>query len=275
MKVKDLIAQNYLLQQELNPKNKKFYTDLLLYVRLRGLLHDEYVVESNLLTILQDILDAQNHNISAEEYFGKNVKTLADELLAAIPIKLLELLKLTFTALATYFLVSFLPALVNPITPIDLGSILLAGGYFSLVILLGLIFFGHTIYQHKYRIHNRILKYTILCLSLSLILAPGILIILFIKTPLKLCLTGWLGIAVILIFSGIGAYFFWKNAEKELTIPIFVFLAGIALLGIATRLPFLGTFLLNTRSGQYLSIGLLLAFLIIFWILNFMLNRKK
>ena len=80
-----LIEKNNQLRQQLTPENEKFYSDLLLYVRLHSFSQDQEAIESKLLEILQDILDAQTDYISAKQYFGKDPKKLADDLLRQFP----------------------------------------------------------------------------------------------------------------------------------------------------------------------------------------------
>lgn len=80
-----LINQNNQLREKLLPNNKKFYEDFLLYIRLKGLLYPEHIVEDQLLEILQDILEAQNNGINANDFFGTNAQHLAENLLAELP----------------------------------------------------------------------------------------------------------------------------------------------------------------------------------------------
>lgn len=80
--VQELISSNNDLRKQLNPVNEKYYSSLLIYVRTAGLFYDDYEVESKLLEILQDIIDAQNDGSSAEEYFGQAPTDTANQLTA-------------------------------------------------------------------------------------------------------------------------------------------------------------------------------------------------
>ncbi|WP_223825156.1 DUF1129 domain-containing protein [Leuconostoc carnosum] len=71
MKTKEMIEMNNELRKNLNGENKIFYENLLLYLRIEGFARDENKIETHLLMILQDILEAQNDGIAAETYFGK------------------------------------------------------------------------------------------------------------------------------------------------------------------------------------------------------------
>lgn len=76
----ELIKQNNKLRELLSPENKVYYEDILLYMRTFGFFYEELETEQHLMTILQDILEAQKHGESAEEYFGKNPKEIVDQL---------------------------------------------------------------------------------------------------------------------------------------------------------------------------------------------------
>ena len=52
-----------------------------MYVRLNSMGKNERQTEEMLLGILQDILEAQQNGVSAQDYFGKAPKPIADELL--------------------------------------------------------------------------------------------------------------------------------------------------------------------------------------------------
>lgn len=69
-KEQDFIEENNQLRQKLTSENEEFYSNLLLYVRTRNFIQDQEDFESKLLEILQDLLDAQADNVSAEQYFG-------------------------------------------------------------------------------------------------------------------------------------------------------------------------------------------------------------
>ncbi|MFT8843327.1 MAG: hypothetical protein ABF915_04885, partial [Schleiferilactobacillus harbinensis] len=58
-KTSRLADENNTLREQLTPDNKKYYEDLLLYMRTRAVLKDSAVIEQELLTILTDIIAAQ------------------------------------------------------------------------------------------------------------------------------------------------------------------------------------------------------------------------
>ncbi|HAJ53598.1 MAG TPA: hypothetical protein DCL56_02710, partial [Lactobacillus sp.] len=85
-KENQLIEENNKLRSQLTPTNKKYYEDLLLYMRTKSVLKDSKTIEQELLTILTDILAAQKDGIEAVDYFGKQPQETADDILAEVPI---------------------------------------------------------------------------------------------------------------------------------------------------------------------------------------------
>ncbi|KRL02397.1 hypothetical protein [Liquorilactobacillus capillatus] len=274
MKKSEIIDKNNQLRKQLNSTNEKFYENLLLYVRFKGVTRDEYAVESQLLTILQDILDAQGDGINAEQYFGKNTKELADTLLAEIPRKPWELVRLVLFVIAVYLAACLLPELVYPQKPADIGKLILSGGYFFLAIIIGFKYWGNSIYKTGSHKHNRVVNFLILWIVTVIVMTPGFLINMFVKTPLRFRLIGWSGILVIGIFLTVGLFIFGRQKNKEIGWPFVIFGMGVGLLGIAMRLPQIGPLLSETTTGKYLSVGALIGMLVLFWVLNVYIARR-
>lgn len=84
-KVTKLIEENNHLREKLNPENLAYYEKFLTYFRMKNLVKNDLEVEETLMGILGDLLAAQEDDISAEDYLGKNPEALADELLQNIP----------------------------------------------------------------------------------------------------------------------------------------------------------------------------------------------
>ena len=123
-----LIKENTILQKQLQGANKQYYEDLLVYVRLNSMGKNERQTEEMLLGILQDILEAQQNGVSAEDYFGKDPQPIADELLEQLPNDSKQMVKLSLLAVLIYFAVvfigSYFVSLFQPGTPqlIDVGE---------------------------------------------------------------------------------------------------------------------------------------------------------
>ncbi|HEM5975683.1 TPA: hypothetical protein U2B24_000622 [Streptococcus suis] len=74
------------LQGKLTKENKAYMNRLRSYLILASSFHrQEEKIAELLVSIYQDVLEAQEHGQSAEEYLGKNSKQLADQLLSDLP----------------------------------------------------------------------------------------------------------------------------------------------------------------------------------------------
>ena len=60
MTSEQLIEKNNQLREQLSPANKAYYENLLLYLRTKSLSKNDQQVETLLLEILQDMLEAQS-----------------------------------------------------------------------------------------------------------------------------------------------------------------------------------------------------------------------
>ena len=127
-----LIKENANLQKQLQGANKQYYEDLLVYVHLNSMGKNERQKEEMLLGILQDILEAQQNGMSAQDYFGKAPQPIADELLKQLPNDAKQMVKISLLAVLTYFAVvfsgSYFVSLFQPGTPqlIDVGRYMIA-----------------------------------------------------------------------------------------------------------------------------------------------------
>ncbi|UUV98983.1 DUF1129 family protein [Vagococcus luciliae] len=83
--IEKMIEKNNELRDKLTPENKKYYEKILLYTRFKGLFGDDELIETVLLNMLYDLIDAQESGISAEDYFGRKPKQYLDELFKEMP----------------------------------------------------------------------------------------------------------------------------------------------------------------------------------------------
>lgn len=83
-RTQEMVQQNNELREQLTQENKKYYEDLMEYVRLGSNFQNDRKIEEILLQMLQDLIAAQADGISAEDYFGKDPKESANELLSTI-----------------------------------------------------------------------------------------------------------------------------------------------------------------------------------------------
>ena len=269
MKTSELIKINEALQNELTTENGQFYENLIIYVRTKSLIRDEHKSEEMLLEILQDIVDAQEKGISAEEYFGQNPKYLADELIQNLPINLFDTVKLILTGFGCYLLFALIPSFITPDKKIDVGSYLIAGIFATICIFGILRLLGYSVYQYKSK-RAKISLYMFFIMSFSLM----ILILLFIKTPLQLSIQGNTGIVLIVACLLLLLYLFINQQEKSNWIPFIPPVLMFSILGILYRVPATVSYF-NTSTGKYVVVFVLVLGLFIQYVGIFYYTKKK
>lgn len=271
----ELIHENNHLRKQLTSENEKFYTDFLLYIRCRSLIQDQSSIEEKLLEILQDILDAQADNISAEEYFGKDPKGVANELLQQFPLNFFKFIKTCLLILAVYLVVTFSTSLIGPQSSVDLGNLLLSGTYLVVAILLLFRYLADITYKINSNKKPRWHYLTLWLVGIAFA-APIFIISFFVKTSFQITIGRWFGIALILLALVLGGILFYKSKDKTIWWPLAILYLSICLIGIATRLPGpVSTFLNDTEIGHYLLVALILLGLIILWIGSFVIAKKN
>ncbi|ADG40459.1 MULTISPECIES: membrane protein [Leuconostoc] len=274
MKTKEMTEANNLLRESLNKENKVFYENLLLYIRIEGFARDEHKIETQLLSILQDILEAQNEGVSAAGYLGKDPKIVADEILSEMPRHIWEVIRVGLYMLLTYIYICLLPSLMIAERPLDVGMLGISGALLYIDILIGFKYSGRAIYQVNTTLKNKYLRYFVIWIVASVAIAPIYLVNIFLKTPLRLRLDGGLGIAVILLALISGLYFILRAKDKTLLWPFAVFLVSAGVMGIVTRLPKLNDLLLHTTNGRYWIAGIIMVLLLLFYLLSFIALKK-
>lgn len=74
------------LEQQLPPSDAQYFQDLRRYLLTKDLFKsNEQILTQQLLTMLQDFLDASHHGETAPQFFGNNPAALADDILAELP----------------------------------------------------------------------------------------------------------------------------------------------------------------------------------------------
>ncbi|SFQ32535.1 hypothetical protein SAMN04488506_1458 [Desemzia incerta] len=255
MEKSELIEMNAVLQESLTNENEKYYGNLLVYIRVMSFFRDVEKSEELLLEVLKDILDAQEQGISAEEYFGKNPKKVADDIIKQLPINLLDTAKIVLTALAAYSIFSILPKLIFPDEGLDIGSLLIIGVYWTVMAVFALWLLGISLYRFK----DKITK--LMCLLVfGLAISIGFFISFLVTTPFKVYLTGNAGIAVIVMITGLVFYLFYKEKDKMLWAPFIPIVVTSAILGILTRITIFSELLSSTdgKIGIAVTLGILL-----------------
>ena len=234
----NLIKANNLLRKKLTSENQKYYEDLLTYIRGKSTFNREKDVEQLLLEILHDLIDAQNNGQNAEDYFGKNPQTLADEILQTLPKSFFETFKLACYILIGYVLLFATPNIVLPTSNLDFGKLIILGTISFVFSLVVLWLIGQETYQK-----NKLIK--LASYVLGTITFAGIVIgSVFLKTPLAISLPGWYGIGTILVLLTITTMIYTAERKRLPFLIIgYIFIVIDSLLGIGTRIPGLSVFL--------------------------------
>lgn len=265
MKTNKIIERNAELQEHLTKENKKYYGNLLVYIRVMSLIRDEKKSEEMLLEILEDILEGQEHGQSAEYYLGKNPKQVADNIIKELPINVIDTIKIIISSLGMLCLMKLIPILVSFEEYIDIGNFLISGVYLVFLVIAVLLFMGYCLYRYESKIMNIIL---------SLFFGVGLVVFFLLSfqlnTGLQVRLSNNLGIFLILLALLIISYLFNKTNEKQIWIPLIPPIVISAIAGIIIRINFFRT-IINTSDGRIglaivLIIGLLLQYLLTWFI---------
>ncbi|EFS0938898.1 DUF1129 domain-containing protein, partial [Listeria monocytogenes] len=158
MKTNKIIERNAELQEHLTKENKKYYGNLLVYIRVMSLIRDEKKSEEMLLEILEDILEGQEHGQSAEYYLGKNPKQVADNIIKELPINVIDTIKIIISSLGIVCLMKLIPILASFEEYIDIGNFLISGVYLVFLVIALLLFMGYCLYRYESKIMNIILS---------------------------------------------------------------------------------------------------------------------
>lgn len=265
MKTNKIIERNAELQEHLTKENKKYYGNLLVYIRVMSLIRDEEKSEEMLLEILEDILEAQEHGQSAEYYLGKNPKQVADNIIKELPINVIDTIKIIISSLGILCLMKLIPILASFKEYIDIGNFLISGVYLVFLVIALLLFMGYCLYRYESKIMNIILS-----LFFGLGLVVFFLLSFQLNTGLQVRLSNNLGIFLILLALLIISYLFNKTNEKQIWIPFIPPIVISAIAGIIIRINFFRT-IINTSDGRIglaivLIIGLLLQYLLMWFI---------
>ncbi|MGX4601708.1 hypothetical protein [Faecalimicrobium sp. JNUCC 81] len=266
-KVKELIELNNTYRERLNEDNKVFYDDILVYIRSKSLFKDEKQLEESLLEILTDIIEAQNQEIKAKDYFGKDPKGVSDEILKNInKSSFKEKLNLFFSSMGVYTLVTLLPKLIDPNEGLDLGKFFVGLVITFLFICVILNIIGNTIYSNKEKKLTRTIfalffLYIILIVSMSQ----------FLPATFEIKLAGSIGIIIILAFGFIGIIYSLKEKLFHSFLPVIVVSCT---LGILSRLEFIN-FSISEEPGKTISLVAMIISLILFYLISYLQSRDK
>ncbi|MBU9723710.1 MULTISPECIES: DUF1129 family protein [Bacillaceae] len=106
MNEKELVQLNNKKREQLTKENRKYYEEMLVYIRLTY--SKAYLETEEILSELIDhLLEAQQEGKTAEDVFGNNPKQYADDIIGELPNMVTkERLKMFFMAIFYFFAVS-------------------------------------------------------------------------------------------------------------------------------------------------------------------------
>lgn len=264
---KELIELNNTYREQLNEENEKFYDDILVYIRAKSFFKDERQVEESLLEILTDIIEAQNQEVKASDYFGKNPKEISDEILKNTnKMSFKDMIKLILSTMGLYTLVTVLPKLINPSEGLDLGKFFIGLVITFLFAEFIINFVGNTVYSNK----SKKFTFTIValfCIYICLIISMKQ----FLPTMLEIKLTGAVGIAIISILGVVGIIYGLKEKLFYSFLPIILVACT---LGILNRLEFI-KFLINEEPGKTISILAMVIAFVLMYLITYLQTREK
>lgn len=264
---KELIELNNTYREQLNEENKEFYDDILVYIRAKSFFKDERQVEESLLEILTDIIEAQNQEVKASDYFGKNPKEISDEILKNTnKMSFKDMIKLILSTMGLYTLVTVLPKLINPSEGLDLGKFFIGLVITFLFAEFIINFVGNTVYSNK----SKKLTFTIValfCIYICLIISMKQ----FLPTMFEIKLTGAVGITIISILGVVGIIYGLKEKLFYSFLPIILVACT---LGILNRLEFT-KFLINEEPGKTISILAMVIAFVLMYLITYLQTRDK
>ncbi|MBO0467884.1 DUF1129 family protein [Enterococcus plantarum] len=245
MNTEELVEQNNQLRKQLNPENKTYYEEILVYIRV-NINKKEKQTEELLLEMLQDILNAQKNGTSAQVFFGKNPKEISDAILAELPNNsskdLIKFVMMVFILLLQFNLFTLL---LEPVIAVSLFKT----GLPILLLALAIIFILASV---KYSLFSKKVSYSFALSAFMCWLATFLVPIIDNKMNgigKTVILSHQLFALILLLLSGIilVGYYLEKSSSLE-TIPtvilavlaftIFIGLVNPATLSLASKMLF-------------------------------------
>ena len=271
--IQRLIDENNQLRKQLNAENRHYYEDLLVYMRAHTLLRDDFIVEQNLMAILQDLIDAQQNGLAAETYFGKDPEQTGSEMLKAIPRNIADFAWFNVKLMFLLWFIVWLPQLAVPTTKIDIGNLLIFAVLSIVAIWTVLWIVGSLAFTKPTRI-QKVSLYTGGGVTFIILVA----ILIFFKSDWEITLSS----SAILVITSLGLL-------VGIVLPFFHRLTGqdrilyfwsmfILLLGFLSRLPFLQRFMhakIDLGAWQWLLYVGMVVVPVLFVLTVWWIRRRK
>ena len=266
-KEEQLIELNNKLREQLTPENKDYYEKVLIYLRTKSIFHNELDVEALLIELLQDILEAQKNNETAENYLGKAPQETLDLLLKQLPqVPLKKKINLSLIVFVISSAFSLFSSLTKPVPSINFLTLIL-NGIISLVFV-SLFFYLINRYTFK---PNKSKKIEFLAIFLLSFLFIGLTFLSNYLGDIWLNIRVPAGTSLLIVWLALLIVSLWiivkKKKEYYYAIPS---MALLALLPTLQKIPATAP-LFYSKTNKLIFVVLLL---VVFYGLSY-LNHKK
>lgn len=227
------------ISKQLSASNQKYFEDLREYLLFSSLFQDEYAVVAQVYEIANDLLEAQKHGEKAEEYFGKNPKEMADELLRHTPkSRLSDQLYLIYMMVGISWLIKlFNDFSANNILQLNLFSYILTAVYSILLVILFFYGMQKTVYLKKSFINSKAKKFMILWGIASLWIGGLVLLNLYTPNLFVVTLSYPMDMVLMLVLLVAACALIFLRKEKDFY-PIAFMLTVFVGLGVIQRWAF-------------------------------------
>lgn len=268
---KQLVEKNNKLREQLSPENKVYYEDILMYMRTFGFFYEELETERHLMSILQDILEAQKHGESAEEYFGKNPKEIVDQLTKQFD---KPSWKSIFKISGWIFLISTFYVIVGSFTAPSLQVnvfVILLNGIFSVALVYGIFKLLHLSIYMKMQLPKLIKFFVVWIMAM---IPFGVFFLIQLYTPKQGIVKigspfDWIAILVILIVSTV--YVIFKKKRELFGGLTFVITLGV--FGLLLRIPQTKEFFQDGKNQTFVVLGIIVP-IALYVLVEWLLLRK-
>ncbi|PEA29947.1 DUF1129 domain-containing protein [Bacillus toyonensis] len=268
---KQLMEKNNKLREQLSPENKVYYEDILMYMRTFGFFYEELETEQHLMAILQDILEAQKHGESAEEYFGKNPKEIVNQLTKQFEKPSWNSM---FKISGLIFLISTFYVIVGSFTAPTLHVnvlVILLNGIFSVALVYGIFKLLHLSIYMKMQLPKLIKFFVVWIMAM---IPFGVFFLIRLYTPKQGIVKigapfDWIAILVILIVSTV--YVIFKKKRELFGGLTFVITLGI--FGLLLRIPQTKEFFQDGKNQTFVILGIIVP-IALYVLVEWLLLRK-
>ncbi|MCD4644476.1 hypothetical protein AR454_20450 [Bacillus mycoides] len=268
---KQLVEKNNKLREQLSPENKVYYEDILMYMRTFGFSYEELETEQHLMAILQDILEAQKHGESAEEYFGKNPKEIVNQLTKQFEKPSWNSM---FKISGLIFLISTFYVIVGSFTAPTLQVnvlVILLNGIVSVALVYGIFKLLHLSIYMKMQLPKLIKFFVVWIMAM---IPFGLFFLIRLYTPKQGIVKigapfDWIAILVILIVSTV--YVIFKKKRELFGGLTFVITLGI--FGLLLRIPQTKEFFQDGKNQTFVILGIIVP-IALYVLVEWLLLRK-